>query len=97
MLLTAVAWLYVVLMVAVVQATSEHGGLLDALLTLVFAGALPLGIAAYLFFSPARARARRARESAGAGSDGAGGNAAVEADRGSHPAGQPVAPVGEEP
>ncbi len=64
MLLVTVAWLYVVLMVAVVQATGEHGSLLGAFATVAFYGLLPIAIAAYLFFSPARRRARQARERA---------------------------------
>lgn len=64
MVLVAIAWIYVVLMVAVVEATSSQGTVLGALLTFTLYGALPLGIVGYLFFSPARRRARRAAEAA---------------------------------
>lgn len=64
MLLVAIAWVYVVLMVALVEATSSQGTVLGAFFTLVLYGMLPLGILGYLFFSPARRRARRAARSA---------------------------------
>jgi len=81
MMLVAIAWLYVVLMVAVVEATSAHGTLLGALFTFVLYGLLPLGIVGYLFFSPARRRAGRSAE-----------RAALDPDEGSHAAGDAVAP-----
>ena len=95
-LLVSIAWMYVVVMVAVVQALSGPGGMLNALLTLVFGGALPLGIVAYLFFSPARARVRRAREAAPPASGPDRSVPGIEADGGVHPPCDPVAPVGEE-
>ena len=64
MLLVVIAWLYVVLMVAVVEATSSNGTVLGALFTFVLYGMLPLAIVGYLFFSPARRRARRSAEAA---------------------------------
>jgi hypothetical protein len=70
MLLVAIAWLYVVLMVAVVEATSANGTLLGAFFTLLLYGVLPLGIVGYLFLSPARRRARRSAEAARLGPDG---------------------------
>ena len=85
MLLIAIAWLYVVLMVAVVEATSSQGTLLGALLTVVLYGVLPLAIVGYLFFSPARRRTRRAAEAASAES------AVIDPDDGGHAAGDAVA------
>lgn len=75
MLLVAIAWLYVVLMVAVVEATSRNGTVFGATVTLLLYGVLPIGLVAYLFFSPARRRTRRADSAAGtatfeAGADG---------------------------
>lgn len=94
MLLISVAWLYVVLMVAVVEATSSTGTLLGALFTFLLYGVLPLGIVAYLFLSPARRRTRQAAEAA----DGAQPEAsAVDPDESGHAAGDPVAPVRKEP
>jgi len=81
MLLVAIAWLYVVLMVAVVEATGSNGTLLGAVFTFVLYGVLPLGIVGYLFFSPARRRARRSAEAL-----------AVDPDEGGHAAGDAVTP-----
>ena len=44
MLVVALAWIYVVLLVAVVEAMSPHGTLLGAIFTFVFYGVLPLSI-----------------------------------------------------
>ena len=91
MLLIAVAWLYVVLMVAVVEATSSNGTVLGALFTVLLYGVLPLGIVGYLFFSPARRRARRAAQERSAEA------VPVDPDRGGHAAGDPLTPEREEP
>jgi hypothetical protein len=86
MVLIAIAWIYVVLMVAVVEATSARGTLLGALFTLLLYGVLPLGIVGYLFLSPARKRARRTAEAAALA------DPIVDPDQGGHPAGDAVAP-----
>jgi len=86
MLLIAIGWIYVVLMVAVVEATSPNGTLLGALFTLLLYGVLPLSIVAYLFFSPARRRARRAAEARSAAAGG------LDPDDGGHAPGDAVAP-----
>ena len=95
MILVGIAWLYVVLLVALVQATGAGGSLVGALFTVGFYGLLPLSILAYLFFSPARRRVRRARERAAAPASGT--PVDVPADGRDHPPGEPVAPVREEP
>ena len=64
MILIAFAWLYVVLMVAVVEATGSDGTLLGAVVTFVLYGVLPLGIVLYLMLSPARRSVRRTAEAA---------------------------------
>ena len=67
MYLIAIAWIYVVLMMAVAEATSSQGTVLGALITFMFYGALPLGIVLYIFATPARKRLirdRMAREDA---------------------------------
>jgi len=91
MLLTAVAWIYVVLMVAIAEAASPRGTLLGAAFTLLLYGVLPLGIVGYLFFSPARRRRRRAAEASSAASAG------LDPDRGGHAPGDAIAPEREEP
>ena len=92
MMLIAIAWIYVVLMVAVVEATSARGTLLGALFTVLLYGVLPLAIVGYLVLSPARKRARRAAESAASASD-----PIVDPDQGGHPAGDAVPAKREEP
>lgn len=102
MYLVAVGWMYVVLLMAVVEATGDGGSLLGALVTFVLYGLLPLSIVMYLLRTPTRRRGRRAAEAAEAPADAAAAPGSVAAagldpDRGDHPAGEPVAPVGKEP
>ena len=59
--MVAIAWIYVVLMMAVAEATSSTGSVLGALVTFVLYGVMPLGIVMYVMGTPGRARARRAR------------------------------------
>ena len=95
MVLIAIAWMYVVLMVAVVEATGSQGTLLGAAFTLVFYGLLPLAILLYLMLSPARRRARRIAEMA---PDRQGPSApGLDPDDGGHPPGDPVAAEREKP
>ena len=90
MILIAVAWLYVVLMVAVVEATGSDGSVLGAVVTFLLYGVLPLSIVMYLLLSKARRRARRAAESAL--------NAAAQGpDERGHAPGDAVAPERIEP
>ncbi len=62
MYLVAIAWMYVVVMMAVVEATSANGTVLGAIFTFVLYGALPLSVVLYILRSPARKRARLAAE-----------------------------------
>lgn len=66
MILVALAWMYVVLMVAVVEASANGGTFLGAFFTVALYGLLPMSIVLYLVLSPARRRARRQAESADA-------------------------------
>ena len=66
MILVALAWMYVVLMVAVVEASGSAGSFLGALFTVALYGVLPMSIVLYLMLSPARRRSRRHAELAGA-------------------------------
>lgn len=75
MILVALAWMYVVLMVAAVEASGSDGSFLGALFTVALYGLLPMSIVLYLMLSPARRRARRHAESADA-------DAAAAADAG---------------
>lgn len=92
MYLLAIAWLYVVVLMAVAEGTAVGGSWLGAAFTFLLYGALPLGISLYLLATPARRRARRRAELASAGAGGA-----ADPDGGGHAAGDPVAPVGKEP
>jgi choline-glycine betaine transporter len=53
-----VAWVFVVALMALVEATSTQGSVLGALITVLLYGALPLSIVVYVMGSPARRRAR---------------------------------------
>lgn len=92
MYLVAIAWAYVVVLMALVEATAPGGSWLGAAITFVFYGVLPLALALYLLGTPARRSARRrdALASAGTG-DG------PDPDRRGHPAGDTVAPERKEP
>jgi len=83
MYLVAIAWIYVVLMMAVAEAVSPQGSLLGAFFTLLLYGALPLSIVLYIMATPGRRRALRAAEAAA--------DAASKApDGGGHAAGDTV-------
>ena len=64
MYLIAIAWIYVVLMMAIAEALSTQGSVLGALITFVLYGLLPLSLLMYILGTPGRRRARRAREAA---------------------------------
>ena len=83
--LVALAWMYVLLMVALAEAFSPQGSILGAVFTVVGWGVIPLAIVLYILATPSRRAARRARESV-ANPDGRG-----------HATGDPVAPKREEP
>ena len=54
----ALAWIYVVLMMALVEALSPDGTLLGAILTFIFYGLLPLSIVLYIMSRGSRRRPR---------------------------------------
>ncbi|MFN7723865.1 MAG: hypothetical protein ACK5QH_02245 [Rubrivivax sp.] len=62
--LVAVAWMYVVLMMGIVEAMSTNGTVLGAIFTVLLYGVLPLGIVLYVMGTPGRKAQRRAREAA---------------------------------
>lgn len=64
MYVVAIAWMYVVLMMAVVEAMSSQGTVMGAFFTFLLYGVLPLSIVLYILGTPGRRRARRAAESA---------------------------------
>lgn len=66
MYLVAIGWMYVVVMMAVVEATSVNGTVLGAMVTFVLYGALPLSVVLYILRTPGRKRARLAAEASAA-------------------------------
>lgn len=64
MWLVAIAWMYVAVMMAVVEAFSPQGSVLGAVFTLLLYGIAPIALVMYLLNTPARRRARRAAEAA---------------------------------
>ncbi|MBK6788708.1 MAG: hypothetical protein IPG77_14010 [Betaproteobacteria bacterium] len=62
--LVAIAWIYVVLMMALAEALSSQGTVLGAVITFVLYGLLPLSVLLYIMGAPARGRARRTAEAA---------------------------------
>ena len=64
MYLIPIAWLYVVLMMALVEAASSQGTVLGALITFVLYGMGPVTLVVYLMGFPGRRRALKAGEAA---------------------------------
>jgi mannose/fructose/N-acetylgalactosamine-specific phosphotransferase system component IID len=64
MYIVAIAWMFVVTLMAVVEAVASNGSLLGAILTFVFYGILPLGLVLYLLGTPLRMRHNKAKEAA---------------------------------
>ena len=88
MILVAVAWSYVVLMLALAEASGAQGSVLGAIATVLLYGVLPLGLVMYIGGSGRRRRAARAAQ--------AGLSDRVDPGRGGEAAGEAVAPVREE-
>ena len=88
--LIAIGWMYVVLMVALVELTSPQGSALGAFFTLFGWGLLPLGIVLFVLNTPARRALRQRREASATA-------ASADPDGGSHAAGDAVAPERKEP
>ena len=82
--LVALAWIYVALMMAVVEALAPDGTLLGAVITFLLYGVLPLSIVLYVMATPRRRRARRRAEARAASS--------ADPDGGGKPSGDAVAP-----
>jgi hypothetical protein len=60
--LVALAWMYVVLMVAVAEAFSPQGTVIGALFTVLGWGVIPLSVVLYILATPSRRAARKAKE-----------------------------------
>ena len=93
MYLVPIAWLYVTVMMAVVEANSPNGTLLGAFITFLLYGVVPIALVMYVMGTPARRRAIKAREAA----ERALAPASEQPDAGRQPPADPVAPVRKEP
>ncbi len=91
--IVAIAWMFVVLLMTVAEATSTQGTVLGAVITLVLYGLIPLAIVMYLLGTPARWRARRRAEASERPVDSARG----DPDGAGHPTRAGFTPEGEEP
>ncbi len=96
MYIVAIGWLYVALMMSVVEATHINGSILGAMVTFVLYGLLPIALVMYLLGAPARKRAIKAREAAEhaawQAAQGVTTAASVTPDAGREAAGDAVAP-----
>ena len=106
MYLVVIAWMYVVLMMSVAEATNTTGSVLGAIITFVLYGLLPVSIIVYVMRTPQRRRENKAREAAEAqaaasAAAATSATASAEPDGGGQPTGaaEPggVAPVRKEP
>lgn len=102
MYLIVIAWMYVVLMMSVAEATNTTGSVLGAIVTFFLYGVLPLVVVVYLLRTPQRRRAIKAREAAEDAAHAAGRAApSAQPDAGGEAAGAAeaggVAPVRKEP
>ena len=61
MYLIVIAWLYVVLMMSIAEATSTTGSVLGAIVTFVLYGGGPVTLVVYLMGAPARSKALKKR------------------------------------
>ena len=93
MYLVPIAWLYVTVMMAVVEANSPNGTLLGALITFLLYGAGPIALVMYVMRTPERRRAIKARDAA----EQALAQTSDQPDAGRQAPADPVAPVRKEP
>lgn len=100
MYLVVIAWMYVVLMMSVAEATNSTGTVLGAIVTFFLYGLLPMALVVYLMRTPQRRKAAKAREAA-EDAQRRQANASTDVDAGGHASGaalaDSVAPVRKEP
>ncbi|MET0540131.1 MAG: hypothetical protein ABWZ88_00090 [Variovorax sp.] len=102
--LVVIGWLYVVVMMAVAEATAPNGTVLGAIVTFLLYGLGPVALVVYLLTAPARRRAIKERELAAqeearrkAYRAAAGNGSGRLPDAGGEPPADAVAPVRKEP
>lgn len=97
MYLVVIAWLYVVLMMSVAEATCSNGTVLGALFTFALYGVVPIALLVYIMGTPGRKRAIKAREEAArAAQNAAAATSSTEPAGGGEAAAEPVAPMRKE-
>jgi len=62
MYIVAIAWMFVVTLMSVVEATASNGSVLGAIMTFFLYGVLPLGLVIYVMGTPLRAKQQQAQE-----------------------------------
>ena len=62
MYLIVIAWIYVVLMMSIAEATNTTGTVLGAIVTFVLYGVVPVTLVVYLMSAPARSKAIKKRQ-----------------------------------
>ncbi len=103
MYLVPIAWLYVVLMMSVAEATNSNGTVVGAVVTFVLYGVMPVALILYFMGTPGRKRAIYAKEAqeraAAIAAHAAANEAATEQttsgapDASGHAASDPIPPV----
>ena len=102
MYLVVIAWMYVVLMMAVAEAMNANGTVLGAIVTFFLYGLMPLALVVYLMGTPQRRRRIKAREAEQHAAELAAAQiGSAQPDTGGHATGGTkdtgVAPMGKEP
>jgi membrane protein implicated in regulation of membrane protease activity len=83
-------WMFVVVLMALAEATSPQGTVLGAFFTLLLYGLVPIAIVLYLMGTPMRRRAAKRKEALES-------NVGGQGDGGGHAASAPAAAEREEP
>ncbi|RZI91766.1 MAG: hypothetical protein EOP39_32975 [Rubrivivax sp.] len=103
MYLIPIAWLYVVLMMSVAEATNTTGTVLGAIVTFLLYGLMPVALLMYILGTPGRKRRLRAQEAEAdeaarqARAAAAAEASSIEPDQSSEAPALPVPPVREKP
>jgi hypothetical protein len=99
MYLVVIAWMYVVLMMSVAEATNTNGTVLGAIVTFFLYGVGPVALVVYLMGSPFRRKAIKAKEATDfvAAQGAAAPASSGEPDAGGQAPADAIAPVRKEP
>lgn len=98
MYIVAIAWMFVVVLMAAAEATSSQGSVLGALITLLMYGIVPLGLVLYIMGTPMRRQRRAEREAQEhAAPEAPPPTASTPPDGGRMAAGNAIPPKGKEP